>query len=522
MLYELLTGEPPYTGPTAQAIVAKRLTDPVPVRPPASRDRPARAGRVLERLLAKSPADRYASAGELACSRRCRSRTASGCRAPRAPSLPLPPQPRPSPRSRPPGPYRRSSRRSSVPSRPACRRVRVIATGRAHASAALDPASVAVLPFRVTAPDRSLDYLGEGIVDLLAVKLDGSAAYRAVVPPRQLLAALDYQPGMDDPARRRRRRRPAHRRRPVLDGSLVRSGPRGLELSATLRRTDGARPRRARRGGGQPRLAAGAGGPARRAAAGGAGRRPCRRSASSPPPGRITAYLQGKAADRRGRYQEAVADYGEALPRRFHLRARRARPDSVRGPADQRPETRAPRPAGSPGPIARGSSPKGRVLLRAWLGPKYPEPSSHDRVQIAAWQEAVGGGAGRCPTPGSSWAIMQLHYGGLNDLPKPRRARRGELPSRARARLGLGASARPHAPRQALRSRTPPTSGPSRGAGSRRTRVPGDRSPVPALAARPRARRFRRWWRARAGRARRASSDDAAPLARPATRRPTR
>ena len=64
----------------------------------------------------------------------------------------------------------------------------------ARASAALDTATVAMLPFRVTAPDRSLDYLGEGIVDLLAVKLDGSAGVRAV-PPRQLLAALHYRAG---------------------------------------------------------------------------------------------------------------------------------------------------------------------------------------------------------------------------------------------------------------------------------------------------------------------------------------
>ena len=30
VLYEMLAGEPPYTGPTAQAIIAKRFSDPVP------------------------------------------------------------------------------------------------------------------------------------------------------------------------------------------------------------------------------------------------------------------------------------------------------------------------------------------------------------------------------------------------------------------------------------------------------------------------------------------------------------
>src|SRR2546428_4705290 len=30
VLYEMLAGEPPFTGPTAQAVIAKRLADPVP------------------------------------------------------------------------------------------------------------------------------------------------------------------------------------------------------------------------------------------------------------------------------------------------------------------------------------------------------------------------------------------------------------------------------------------------------------------------------------------------------------
>jgi hypothetical protein len=38
VLYEMLAGEPPYTGPTAQAIIAKRFSDPVPA---VQRIRPA-------------------------------------------------------------------------------------------------------------------------------------------------------------------------------------------------------------------------------------------------------------------------------------------------------------------------------------------------------------------------------------------------------------------------------------------------------------------------------------------------
>jgi serine/threonine-protein kinase len=64
--YELLTGEPPHTGPTAQAIVAKLLSEPVR---PATVLRPAVPPHVdaaLQVALAKLPADRFASVREFA------------------------------------------------------------------------------------------------------------------------------------------------------------------------------------------------------------------------------------------------------------------------------------------------------------------------------------------------------------------------------------------------------------------------------------------------------------------------
>ena len=61
-LYEMLAGEPPYTGPTAQAVIAKRFVDPVPgVR--RLRDAvPEGVEHALMKALAKVPADRFASA----------------------------------------------------------------------------------------------------------------------------------------------------------------------------------------------------------------------------------------------------------------------------------------------------------------------------------------------------------------------------------------------------------------------------------------------------------------------------
>src|SRR4051812_1055432 len=65
VVYEMLAGEPPYTGPTAQAIIAKRFSEPVPhlstVRAVAPEIELA-----VTRALSRSPADRFASTEEFA------------------------------------------------------------------------------------------------------------------------------------------------------------------------------------------------------------------------------------------------------------------------------------------------------------------------------------------------------------------------------------------------------------------------------------------------------------------------
>jgi len=65
VLYEMLTGEPPYTGPTPQAVLAKRLIEPVPhLR--TGREVPPALERAVTRALARSPADRFSTAAEFA------------------------------------------------------------------------------------------------------------------------------------------------------------------------------------------------------------------------------------------------------------------------------------------------------------------------------------------------------------------------------------------------------------------------------------------------------------------------
>ncbi len=65
VLYEMLTGEPPYTGPSAQAVLAKRLSEPVPhLR--TGRDVPLALERAVTKALARAPADRFSTAAEFA------------------------------------------------------------------------------------------------------------------------------------------------------------------------------------------------------------------------------------------------------------------------------------------------------------------------------------------------------------------------------------------------------------------------------------------------------------------------
>ena len=66
VLHEMLSGKPPFTGPTAQSIVTKHLTQaPPPTTSPIARV-PAPAARAIARALAKAPADRFGTAAEFA------------------------------------------------------------------------------------------------------------------------------------------------------------------------------------------------------------------------------------------------------------------------------------------------------------------------------------------------------------------------------------------------------------------------------------------------------------------------
>ena len=65
VLYEMLVGDPPYQGSTAQAVLAKILTDPAPAPTKVRLSIPPNVDAAIRKALEKLPADRFASAQEL-------------------------------------------------------------------------------------------------------------------------------------------------------------------------------------------------------------------------------------------------------------------------------------------------------------------------------------------------------------------------------------------------------------------------------------------------------------------------
>ena len=86
MTYEMLAGEPPFTGNTTQAVIAKRLVETAPLVSTLRDTVPAHVGAAISRALARAPADRFSSASDFADALTPMTTATSGDAAP----LPLP------------------------------------------------------------------------------------------------------------------------------------------------------------------------------------------------------------------------------------------------------------------------------------------------------------------------------------------------------------------------------------------------------------------------------------------------
>ncbi len=161
VLYEMLAGQPPFVGATAQQLLARHAIDPIPPLRTVRDTIPAAVEQSVTRALAKVPADRFATAADFAQALTRAGDTAVSSAPPR----------------------RRSTRQMVAPA--------AAALGLALMAGYLwwprpetlvDPNLIAVVPFRVGGAAQALGYLREGMIDLVAARLTGEGAARAADP----------------------------------------------------------------------------------------------------------------------------------------------------------------------------------------------------------------------------------------------------------------------------------------------------------------------------------------------------
>src|SRR5437899_4091996 len=154
VLYEMLAGEPPYTGPSAQVVIAKRFTDPVPSVRRLRETIPPAVDAAITKALGKAPVDRFATAEGFAAALSVR------VAAPR-------------------GPRRLSRLRLPLAvSAAVAGIVGAVLFLHTKRTPLLDPNLLAVAPFDVL--DQKLDLWREGLVDVLSRDLDGAGTLRVV------------------------------------------------------------------------------------------------------------------------------------------------------------------------------------------------------------------------------------------------------------------------------------------------------------------------------------------------------
>jgi serine/threonine-protein kinase len=218
--YEMLTGEPPHTGPTTPAIVARLMTEkPRDIR--ATRAAvPAGVDAAIQRALEKSPADRFPSCGAFA------EALAAGARAP-APTAGVPADA--TPRAAEGG-----ARRLAVGAVLALVAVASIvgavikwrpAGDSSAAAATTDERSLVVLPFTSVGGDTANSYFAAGIADELTSALMQIPVLR--LAGRASAARVKEQGGGA------REIGEALNVAAVLDGSVRRAGDR-IRVSAEL------------------------------------------------------------------------------------------------------------------------------------------------------------------------------------------------------------------------------------------------------------------------------------------------
>jgi tetratricopeptide (TPR) repeat protein len=399
VIYEMLAGQPPFTAPTPQGLLARHALDPVPpLRTVRDTVTPAVEQSVM-RAMAKAPADRFPTAAAFA----------EALTAPReSGTTPVPP--------REPG-----GRRGLLA---AAALAVVIALAVAtyvlwpRPTAALDPNLVAVAPFRVSGAARELGYLREGMIDLAAARLTGGGSAHAA-DPRSVMLAWRRAAGSDADDLSEEAALGVARR--VGAGQLLLGGvvgtPGHVALNASLFSVSG----------GAPRAEARTEGPAdslprlvdrliAQLLTEGAGESHALDGLATTPLPALRLYLEGQAAQRRAEYTAAVDRFGRALDL-----------DSTFALAGLALASAAGWTA-TPGAARHGLerawagrdrlSARDRALVLAEMGPRYPATST--LVQsLQAWEQA----ADQAPDQPERWyelGDIYFHHGPYLGMPASR------------------------------------------------------------------------------------------------------
>jgi serine/threonine-protein kinase len=165
VLYEMLSAETPYTGPTPMAIMARKLADPLPRISVVRETVPPRIEAALAKALARMPADRYATAAEFASALAA------------SPDLPSGEVGSAKPRAR-----RIAALVTALlvvaAGAGVVLKTGVLGSGSGSGSARLS--SLAVLPLVNLSGDSTQDYFADGMTDALITELDQIAALTVI------------------------------------------------------------------------------------------------------------------------------------------------------------------------------------------------------------------------------------------------------------------------------------------------------------------------------------------------------
>ena len=201
--YQMVAGEPPFTGPNPQAIVARHRSLPAPSARVVRPELPAGVDAVIRKALAKSPADRYQRAGDFASALTD------------------------------PAKLKAAAREARAEEHPSVRWVRPLVVALAVLAAALvvlllpgrplDPNKVVVFPLGETPAEATREGTGVVVALMIGSALEYTEPLEWIDGLPRLDARLRRDPGLLTASEARRIARAAGARW-YLDGSVVRRG----------------------------------------------------------------------------------------------------------------------------------------------------------------------------------------------------------------------------------------------------------------------------------------------------------